>query len=61
MKNLINEEELAGIPEKYFISIGIINLIPDKHTKMENLYVSCDKALYDAKRLGKNCIASGKL
>ncbi|RKJ39573.1 GGDEF domain-containing protein [Butyricicoccus sp. 1XD8-22] len=61
MKVLIGEAELTGIPEKYFISMGIINLVPDKQTKLENLYVSCDKALYEAKGKGKNCIISGKL
>lgn len=56
---LINEADIAGIPERYSISIGILNLIPNKLTKLESLYICCDKALYQAKRNGRNCICCG--
>lgn len=59
IKELITQAEIAGVPEKYFISVGIINLIPDKETELEDLYVWCDKALYQAKRNGRNCISCG--
>ena len=56
----ISLAEVEGVPEKYSISIGIITLIPDKQTKLETLYVCCDKALYEAKHNGRNCICHGK-
>ncbi|HWL23762.1 MAG TPA: GGDEF domain-containing protein [Ureibacillus sp.] len=59
--DLIEQAELEGISEKYSISLGVITLIPDKDTTLESLYVSCDKALYEAKHKGRNCICFGHL
>lgn len=45
----------------YTISMGLITTIPSAHTRMEELYVSCDKALYTAKRNGRNIFVTGTL
>lgn len=60
MKQLIADAEIPGIPEKYSISIGVITLIPDHSTKLESLYVCCDKFLYQAKDNGRNSICYGE-
>lgn len=59
INELIAQAEITGVPEKYSISVGIITFVPDKFTKLESLYVSCDQALYQAKRNGRNCICCG--
>ncbi|WP_164716865.1 GGDEF domain-containing protein [Paenibacillus whitsoniae] len=54
--------EQAGIPgtsRPYTISIGVLTVIPDDSTQLEVLYSTCDKALYQAKRRGKNGVARG--
>ncbi|MBD3921939.1 GGDEF domain-containing protein [Paenibacillus sp. PR3] len=43
-------------PAPYSISVGILTVIPDAQTRLENLYITCDKALYAAKRDGRNRI-----
>lgn len=43
----------------YTISIGLLTLIPDTYTDTERLYISCDNALYGAKKNGKNSICRG--
>lgn len=43
----------------YSISIGLLTLMPDAETTIESLYVSCDAALYEAKRNGKNKVFRG--
>ncbi|WP_186278765.1 GGDEF domain-containing protein [Lysinibacillus sp. BW-2-10] len=59
--NYLSKAEIAGVSEKYSISVGVITVVPDKETKIESLYVSCDKALYQAKHNGRNCICCGEL
>ncbi|WP_028983477.1 GGDEF domain-containing protein [Sporolactobacillus terrae] len=44
----------------YTISIGLVTLIPDAYTDSERLYISCDNALYGAKRNGKNRACRGQ-
>lgn len=36
------------------ISLGVLTVIPDSNTKLEALHSSCDKALYGAKKKGRN-------
>ncbi|SFG15440.1 GGDEF domain-containing protein [Sporolactobacillus nakayamae] len=43
----------------YTISIGLLTLKPDRYTDIENLYISCDNALYGAKKSGKNSVFRG--
>jgi diguanylate cyclase (GGDEF)-like protein len=43
----------------YTISIGLLTLKPDRYTDIENLYISCDNALYGAKKNGKNSVTRG--
>ncbi|MEG6511238.1 GGDEF domain-containing protein [Desulforamulus ruminis] len=40
---------------KYTVSIGVCTIIPDKETSIDMLYKLSDKALYTAKKQGKNC------
>ncbi|GMK37784.1 GGDEF domain-containing protein [Paenibacillus sp. CCS19] len=53
--------EFAGVddqqlPTTYSVSVGILTVIPNARTTMENLYITCDQALYAAKRDGRNRI-----
>lgn len=45
-------EELAV----YNVSIGLVTVVPDRNTDMNQLYIESDKALYAAKANGKNCV-----
>lgn len=45
----------------YTISMGVITTAPSNDTCLEDLYISCDKALYTAKRNGRNIFVIGKL
>ncbi|SDX89837.1 diguanylate cyclase [Paenibacillus sp. CF384] len=38
----------------YTISIGVLTIVPNKHTQLETLYATCDKALYTAKSNGRD-------
>lgn len=38
----------------YSISVGLLTIHPDAHTQMDSLYMTCDHALYAAKRDGRN-------
>ncbi|MFT8363699.1 MAG: GGDEF domain-containing protein [Sporolactobacillus sp.] len=44
----------------YSISVGLLTLHPDSRTTVESLYVSCDAALYAAKKNGKNTVYRGQ-
>lgn len=59
IRELLELAKIDGVPERYSISIGVITLIPTKQTDLETLYVFCDKALYEAKHNGRDCIACG--
>ncbi|WP_174812924.1 GGDEF domain-containing protein [Paenibacillus cellulosilyticus] len=41
-------------PAPYSISVGVLTIVPDSTTKLESLYITCDEALYAAKRDGRN-------
>lgn len=49
--------ELSGqdIPS-YTVSIGLTTVIPSEFTKLRQLYIESDKALYAAKENGRNCV-----
>lgn len=56
--------ERSHIPEQTIpctISLGILTVIPDEKTHIEELYSTCDKALYHAKRNGRNGVFRGSM
>ncbi|KRF04496.1 hypothetical protein ASG89_21870 [Paenibacillus sp. Soil766] len=56
--------EGAQVPElqlSYTISLGVLTIIPDEGTHLEELYSTCDKALYQAKRNGRNGVFRGSV
>lgn len=62
MKIRNNLEEKA-IPQAYFgvsrfvtVSIGVASFIPSYNKNFKKLYDEADKALYQAKHNGRNCI-----
>ncbi|WP_042356820.1 GGDEF domain-containing protein [Bacillus rubiinfantis] len=58
---LVSEAEIPGVSERYTISMGVINLIPSKHTDLDSLYTFSDKALYQAKHNNRNCMCFGEI
>lgn len=60
IREVIAESNISNVQMKYTLSIGVITLIPDAGTLWEDLYISCDKALYKAKDSGRNCIFCGE-
>jgi diguanylate cyclase (GGDEF)-like protein len=40
----------------YTVSIGVLTVIPTSNISIDDLYISCDKALYMAKESGRNCV-----
>lgn len=56
--------ERSHIPELTIpctISVGVLTVIPDEKTHLEELYSTCDKALYLAKRNGRNGVFRGSM
>ena len=47
-----------GIELKITVSIGVASLIPDGHINSVQLIDNADKALYQAKESGRNCVKS---
>jgi PleD family two-component response regulator len=41
--------------------MGILTIIPTVETELETMYIACDKALYEAKRNGRNGVSRGFL
>ncbi|REE83936.1 diguanylate cyclase [Paenibacillus taihuensis] len=54
MQTVRQSAPLVAIPLTYTISVGVITVVPSPRTRLEHLYTSCDKALYRAKRNGRN-------
>ncbi|CAN7729167.1 diguanylate cyclase [Paenibacillus sp. LjRoot56] len=50
---------VPGLQLSYTISLGVLTVIPDERTHLEELYSTCDKALYQAKRNGRNGVYRG--
>jgi diguanylate cyclase (GGDEF)-like protein len=50
---------VPGYKLSYTISLGVLTIIPDEGTHLEELYSTCDKALYQAKRNGRNSVFRG--
>ncbi|AIQ14089.1 GGDEF domain-containing protein [Paenibacillus durus] len=50
----IMSSRIEGHPLKYTVSIGVITVIPDKSTQLDQLYKLSDAALYKAKQGGRN-------
>ncbi|MNG27541.1 diguanylate cyclase [compost metagenome] len=48
---------VQGVPRMITISLGVVTVIPDQDTQLDNLYQLCDKALYHAKFNGRNTAA----
>jgi diguanylate cyclase (GGDEF)-like protein len=55
IKQVIDGAIIQGSSMHYTLSMGILTVVPDQYTQMETLYISCDKALYEAKKKGRNC------
>lgn len=56
--------EGAHVPDlqlSYTISLGVLTFAPDERTHFEELYSTCDKALYQAKRNGRNNVSRGSV
>lgn len=60
IREVISESNIPNVQNKYTLSIGVIPLIPDADTLWEDVYISCDRALYQAKNNGRNCIFCGE-
>lgn len=58
IKNLHIKNELSPISDELTISIGIASLIPTLNDDYELLFANADKALYEAKKRGRNCIVT---
>jgi diguanylate cyclase (GGDEF)-like protein len=56
IREIIAESNIPTIQKQYTLSIGGVTLSPKADTLWEDLYISCDQALYKAKNNGRNCI-----
>jgi diguanylate cyclase (GGDEF)-like protein len=52
---------VPGLTLPCTISVGVLTIIPDEKTHLEELYSTCDKALYCAKRNGRNGVFRGSM
>ncbi|MCM3602977.1 GGDEF domain-containing protein [Robertmurraya korlensis] len=57
----IEMESLTEGGLSYTVSMGILTIIPTVETELETMYVACDRALYEAKRNGRNGVSRGFL
>ncbi len=58
IKQLHIKNELSPISDELTISIGIASLIPQLDDDYEIIFAYADKALYEAKKQGRNCIVT---
>ncbi|AKG35884.1 hypothetical protein VK70_16030 [Paenibacillus durus ATCC 35681] len=56
----IMSSRIEGHPLKYTVSIGVITVIPDKSTQLDQLYKLSDAALYQAKQEGRNRVVRSR-
>lgn len=59
LRQAAEESHIFGSPLSYTISLGVLTIIPNEGTHLEELYSTCDKALYRAKRNGRNSVFRG--
>lgn len=57
----IENESLVEWDFSYTLSMGILTTVPTIDTELEMMYIACDKALYEAKRSGRNGVSRGFL
>ncbi|WP_058524072.1 GGDEF domain-containing protein [Legionella birminghamensis] len=60
INNLCIKNEYSPISNQLTVSIGVANMIPAIDDDYELLFTKADKALYEAKQNGRNCIAVSK-
>lgn len=58
VKKLKLKNENSPIHPYISLSVGIANMIPEAHEDYETLFERADKALYDAKAKGRDCIVT---
>jgi len=56
----IRETVINNVALPYTVSIGVITTVPGQRVSLHALYKSADRALYRAKRKGRNCVVRSR-
>ncbi len=56
LRTSILEADVNGMQINYTVSIGVVTVIPTERISLNTLFKICDKALYQAKKHGRNCV-----